>query len=97
MGLAIKFVNQSLGATSFLWTFGDGSASAQENPLHTYATGGVYIATLKAIGPAGVSYASRPVYPAGQLFDVLMGTAVGDVLASADGSQIAIPPPPSPP
>lgn len=30
------------GATSYVWDFGDGNSSTDENPTHTYATGGVY-------------------------------------------------------
>lgn len=32
--------------TSRLWTFGDGSQSSQQNPVHTYAAAGTYTVTL---------------------------------------------------
>jgi len=98
MSLSVKFINRSLGAVSFLWTFGDGSTSTQQNPTHTYSDAGAYVVTLRATGPAGSSYATKVVYPVGTLTDVLMGAATGDVLADADGDQIAVPPPePLPP
>ncbi|HAD14862.1 MAG TPA: hypothetical protein DCF33_20735 [Saprospirales bacterium] len=33
---SISFTNESLGGTSFLWTFGDGDSSLVENPVHEY-------------------------------------------------------------
>lgn len=34
--------------TSWLWTFGDGSTSTDQNPSHTYTVAGVYVVTLTA-------------------------------------------------
>jgi PKD repeat protein len=34
------------GALSFVWTFGDGAASAEQNPSHAYAVPGTYTWTL---------------------------------------------------
>jgi len=34
--------------TGWLWDFGDGNTSAQQNPLHTYSAPGVYTVTLTA-------------------------------------------------
>ncbi|MFN8560605.1 MAG: PKD domain-containing protein [Anaerolineae bacterium] len=46
-GLNVQFVNQSTGpVTTFLWEFGDGTTSAEQNPLHTYGAGGTYTVTL---------------------------------------------------
>ena len=36
-GETFTFFNQSSGANSYQWTFGDGTGSAFVNPLHTYA------------------------------------------------------------
>ena len=40
------FTDQSIGADSWLWDFGDGTTSTVQNPLHTYATVGSYNVTL---------------------------------------------------
>lgn len=48
-GTAIQFVNQSSGATSYHWDFGDGTFSCAENPVHVYNAPGVYTVKLKAI------------------------------------------------
>jgi PKD repeat protein len=40
------FTDQSVGATSWHWDFGDGDTSAEQNPVHTYADEGEYTITL---------------------------------------------------
>ena len=41
--LAVSFTNQTHGyAASYLWDFGDGSGSTEENPVHSYDTPGTY-------------------------------------------------------
>ena len=42
------FENNSLGGISFLWGFGDGSTSTDENPTHLYTKVGSYTVTLTA-------------------------------------------------
>ncbi|MCB0507822.1 MAG: gliding motility-associated C-terminal domain-containing protein [Bacteroidetes bacterium] len=44
--LDVHFNNQSVGADSYLWDFGDGQISTEENPIHTYADTGVYSVKL---------------------------------------------------
>lgn len=46
-GGTIQFTNASLGnPTSYLWKFGDGSTSTQQNPTHTYTAVGTYFVKL---------------------------------------------------
>jgi len=45
----INFANTSAGAVSYLWDFGDGTTSADENPTHNYAAIGRYRVVIKAI------------------------------------------------
>ncbi len=40
------FTNQSANALGFLWRFGDGEVSTDENPKHTFAQSGTYNVTL---------------------------------------------------
>jgi PKD repeat protein len=42
------FTNLSTGATSYFWDFGDGGTSTNEDPYHSYTTGGTYTVTLIA-------------------------------------------------
>ncbi len=42
----ITFSDQSLGADTYFWDFGDGETSTEANPVHTYATTGSYTISL---------------------------------------------------
>lgn len=62
-GLTATFTNTSSGnPTDFLWDFGDGGQSPQENPVHAYAAAGTYVVTLE-VGNAGgqTDTVSKPV------------------------------------
>ena len=54
-GLTITFVNASLNATDFMWDFGDGNTSEDENPSHTYDLAGSYEVTLTASNSANTA------------------------------------------
>ncbi len=45
-GATAVFTDSSVGATSWLWNFGDGNTSTQQNPTHTYSTNGPHLVTL---------------------------------------------------
>ncbi len=47
-GQTASFFNSSQNAQSYLWDFGDGNTSTDVNPVHTYATAGVFAVTLSA-------------------------------------------------
>jgi PKD repeat protein len=49
----VSFTNTSVDATSYLWTFGDGTNSVETNPTHTYATDGTFTVTLSATNICG--------------------------------------------
>jgi PKD repeat protein len=52
--LVVKFTDRSTGTpTAWLYTFGDGSYSRQENPTHTYAKAGVYTVRLQVWNTIG--------------------------------------------
>lgn len=61
----VSFTDLSTNATSWFWEFGDGSTSTLQNPVHTYASGGSYTATLTINGLADCS--------ADELIDALVG------------------------
>jgi gliding motility-associated-like protein len=46
--LVVNFQNQSSGATSYIWRFGNGNSSTLVNPAVIYATPGLYTVTLIA-------------------------------------------------
>ena len=45
--LNVKFLDSSAGSLTWLWSFGDGTTSSQQNPsLHTYPASGIYTVKL---------------------------------------------------
>jgi PKD repeat protein len=54
-GFLATFTNNSTGANSYLWSFGDGSNSTSANPSHTYQTDGTYVVTLAASNACGTT------------------------------------------
>ncbi len=53
--LTVGFFDRSSGAiNSWDWDFGDGSSSAQKNPVHHYTSPGTYSVTLTSQGAAGM-------------------------------------------
>jgi PKD repeat protein len=68
--LSVQFTDISEpGPDSWLWTFGDGSTSTAQNPLHTYSTPGLYDVTLEVNGTDSttkieyISVKSQPILP----------------------------------
>ena len=51
--LTVNFTDQSTGATSWSWNFGDGGTSTAQNPGHTYTAAGTYTVTLTATNSCG--------------------------------------------
>ena len=90
--LTVNFTDNSSGAvTSWLWNFGDGTTSSNENPVHTYAGAGVYSVTLTVNGPGGTNTATQSSYitaytPVAAAFSATPSTG----LLSLDGSGITI-------
>lgn len=46
LGTAVNFTNQSTGATTNVWVFGDGKSSAATSPNYSYASAGTYTVKL---------------------------------------------------
>ncbi|HEY0608029.1 MAG TPA: gliding motility-associated C-terminal domain-containing protein, partial [Chitinophaga sp.] len=49
----VRFVNESVGAISYHWDFGDGATSTETNPVHQYNKTGTYNACLIATNQFG--------------------------------------------
>lgn len=50
---SVPFSNYSVDTNSYLWDFGDGDTSTDENPTHAYTSPGTYTVTLTAISSNG--------------------------------------------
>jgi len=44
--LSLNHKRNSSGATSWLWDFGDGNSSSQQNPTHNYTSNGPFLVSL---------------------------------------------------
>ncbi|MEO9022624.1 MAG: PKD domain-containing protein [Ginsengibacter sp.] len=53
--MATSFTNQSIGATHYIWQFGDGDSSLEKNPQHIFNATGTFNVCLTAINDAGCS------------------------------------------
>lgn len=51
--LTVNFQNLSTGSVSWIWDFGDGSTSSDQNPVHTYTDYGNYNVSLIATNSFG--------------------------------------------
>ncbi|MCT8336681.1 PKD domain-containing protein [Methanoculleus sp. Afa-1] len=61
--LTVQFTDESTGnVTAWLWNFGDGNTSTEQNPVHTYASPGNYTVTLNASNAYGTASLSKPGY-----------------------------------
>ncbi len=60
--LSVQFTDLSEGATSWKWSFGDGSISTEQNPTHTYSKPGQYTVTLTANNMAGSNVITKYTY-----------------------------------
>lgn len=52
-GSQVSFINNSTGADSYTWNFGDGNTSNSVSPNHSYAIPGTYSVSLQANNSAG--------------------------------------------
>ncbi len=60
----VQFTNDGVypQGSTFLWTFGDGQTSTQENPLHTYSANGTYNVKLKITSCASADSLTKSSY-----------------------------------
>lgn len=69
VGEAITFTNESTDATSYTWSFGDGTTSTDAAPSKTYTAAGTFTVTLVATGAGGTNSKDQDI-------TVLVGTEV---------------------
>lgn len=60
-GNAVQFSNNSAGADTFQWHFGDGSGSQDSSPAHTYTGSGPFTVHLIAFNTCGADSASATI------------------------------------
>lgn len=92
--LEVAFTDLSEHApTSWLWDFGDGTTSTEQNPTHVYTEGGVYTVALTVSNHVGETTETKNGYvivrSAGLALDVYKVNPPGDTvtfLATLDGA-----------
>ena len=61
VGEAIQFTNTSTDATSYEWSFGDGTTSSQAAPSKSFDAAGTFTVALVATGPGGSNSSSMDI------------------------------------
>jgi len=59
VGWPVAFSDESVNATTYRWTFGDGGSSSERNPTHTYGAVGSYQVVLTASNLCEYAVVSR--------------------------------------
>ncbi|MET0634428.1 MAG: PKD domain-containing protein [Chitinophagaceae bacterium] len=55
------FLDQSIGAKTWYWTFGDGGSSTTQHPVHNYSSKGTYVVTLVVTNGSCTNIKTRTV------------------------------------
>ncbi len=76
---AIEFTNNSENANYYVWNFGDGEASSDENPSHTYDAAGTYEVSLIAIGGSSSDTATTSIVVGASNVTIFPGEGITDV------------------
>lgn len=93
----VAFINKSLNASSYIWSFGDNSNTTEINPTHLYREGGNYNVSLTATGAGGTASKTQQITiratAVPKLWDKTFGGDAEDVLMNMvmnpDGSVTA--------
>ncbi|MEX1309671.1 MAG: PKD domain-containing protein [Candidatus Sulfomarinibacteraceae bacterium] len=88
-GAAVQFTDASTGGApaSWMWDFGDGATSTEQNPMHTFASGGTFTVSLAVENAGGASDTSMDVVvtPGAELTEATFIPAAA-LAAGAEGS-----------
>ncbi len=91
-GPTVNFVNNSIAGDTYLWDFGNGQSSTDENPIHNYTEDGTFTVTLLVTNVCGTTSFSQTITIATQPFanftqDVVEGCASFDVQFTNTSSE----------
>lgn len=96
-GKTVSFTDLSTGnPSSWFWSFGDGTSSTLQNPMHTYATQGTFMVTLTISGINCQSTATKPVYVIDTTFQHLYGQVFAGNFPVTAGVAMIFPTNPNP-
>jgi PKD repeat protein len=70
---SVTFTASASNTTSYLWDFGDGTTSAEANPVHVYNMSGTFTVTLTVKGDGGTAMATDEVEILPSVVEMLSG------------------------
>jgi PKD repeat protein len=79
----VQFHNSSSGAISYVWNFGDGLSSTQENPWHRYTVYGTYKVSLTSVN----KFNCKNTIVDSINFELFKGLYLPNALSPGDASQ----------
>jgi PKD repeat protein len=86
-GEAIRFINKTLYADSYVWSFGDGNSTTAESPIYSYSTTGTFVITLTATGDGGTASTTAIIQIGEALFNIIPGVRMGSFVLGNDIEQ----------
>ncbi len=107
--LTVNFTNHSLAVgpgITYMWDFGDGGTSQEENPAHTYTTNGSFTVSLTVQDAGGSNTGTKPGYITtggdtysvldsfdqnGPIFDWVEINGTGTPLGLGDDASVSVP------
>lgn len=90
-GVPVVFTNESEGASSYSWNFGDGSSNTEENTSHVYENEGSYTVTLTAFsldGACSDQYSFVVVVGPNSVFEI--GETIGALYPNPASNSLTI-------
>ena len=72
-GYTVAFSATVTDVDTYAWNFGDGQASTEASPSHTYVMSGSYTVTLTVKGGGGEATATKDITIAASLLEMLTG------------------------
>ncbi|HTJ49466.1 MAG TPA: PKD domain-containing protein, partial [Cyclobacteriaceae bacterium] len=85
--MAVHFVNQTKGANTYSWDFGDNTSSQEQQPVHAYLKAGDYVITLNASN----DYGDFDINDDGQLVNVTCSNFATQTVKAVEGGSALIP------
>jgi len=76
--LNVTFNNTSKNASSYLWDFGDGVTTEEDNPVHDFQEEGMYTVSLTAIDGTDENTYSESIYVYGKFIPVILNPSFED-------------------